>query len=99
MNEEDLSVADTLEAAADYLRTFGKVEERYGSDGGPRCIIGAFSSVVGIVNTAQAQRALAQAIVGEQANSWNTVTTFSDQHSKATVVKKLMETAADLRLR
>ncbi len=45
MPDDDLDIADALEAAADYLQTFGWTQNTYGCDGEPRCAQGAVYSV------------------------------------------------------
>lgn len=45
--KDGLSVADALDAAADYLTVFGWQRGSRGVDGGPRCARGALNSVCG----------------------------------------------------
>ena len=87
---DDMSVADVLDAAADYIRTHGGLKHSIGDDGGPRCASGALHSVVGDPTRRLAMTSFHR-VMGVH------VVAFNDYHTTDEVIDALMEAAARLR--
>lgn len=99
----DMSLADVLDAAADYIRTHGWHQGDLGFEGGPRCLIGA------IDEAAQEEWAPLDAAVAHvsrclglrplPSSKWVSAAKWNDRPERSAdeVIDALMEAAARLR--
>ncbi len=94
MTEAEEKVADDLDAAADYLRTFGWCQNIYGGGGGPACMRGAMmqNQNAGPEDEA-AIYAVIRVIRSISIASWND----SPGRTADEVIDALMEAAARIR--
>jgi hypothetical protein len=102
---EDIDVADVLNAAADYIATHGLAKEGFGSDDGPRCLLGAMSTAwqasdmpdsgtnPGCALWGVAAGAVSQAIGHPGIAKWND----APERTADEVITALLEAAARLR--
>lgn len=105
MIDADLSLADQLEAAADYLRVHGWQKRAYLSHlDGPACVVGALGQVLdtdnnwtgpayNAVETSTVVATLADFVGSGYVSVWN-----DEQSSAEDVIDTLMELAAELRM-
>ena len=76
MSKSAISAAEVLDAAADYIQTYGLSKGLVGADGGPRCIMGAIRSVInyeggwGYIHARSTPRRIRDAIVVEFRNTY-----------------------------